>query len=303
MQHDSGRWGPLLAENPNDPDKPLRLARLADVVRHCEADMPLRVAIERVLQRLDTLKGLPLYELKPGCWADPITETLPVWRPGRAGQAARSEPIRPNSFGATSEWMAELRPSHNFRMDERFRAIPAVPPVIELRGLSDALPWLRSCWDKITDPAALDAWKGKPQRQGRLAILATDAAELFGYGVEVKPAPAAVVPLRPDAARVDSEQLPQSVQAPALHLAQPEPGLPTAPAADTEDLPTRRRRAVAMLRELEGQGLKGIRLQVADAFDISQRTVGKWLEAVEKEEQEARKAAALTAGMARLTAF
>lgn len=94
---------------------------------------------------------------------------------------------------------------------------------------------------------------------------------------------------------------PQPVQmsapAPAARLVEVEPA-PT-PAAD-EDLPARRRRAVARLRELEGT--KGARKKVAAEFNIDERTVGKWIEKVEEEKAAARADSAFSANLAQLQA-
>jgi hypothetical protein len=72
-----------------------------------------------------------------------------------------------------------------------------VPEVAEWSGLSGVLPWLADGWEKAAVSASLDDLRGRARPYGGVAMLASTAAELFGFGVEQPTKPAApVVPLR-----------------------------------------------------------------------------------------------------------
>lgn len=236
-----------------DGGQSLPLAWLPDVLRHCAKTLPDKVAAQLIAQKLETRNGIALFELQRGDWARRVTDER-VWIAGKPAQAAGFVYSRSNgNQQLPRKWVSSSEASHLRTWRD------AEPERTEVRGAAGAVS-LMVALALIVNP--VDQLIRNPVFC--LAILATDAAELFGYGEAPAGQPKANV------SQVDAKA-PESA--------------PQTDEADT--LPKRRRQAVDMLRDLESRKTTGARKKVADKFGISLRTVGKWIDVVNEEKKAA----------------
>lgn len=165
---DPGAAGPLMTEG--DGGQSLPLAWLPDVLRHCAKTLPDKVAAQLIAQKLKARNGLALFELQPGDWARRVTDER-IWIAGKPAHAAGFVYGRSNGRQQIPvRWAvsSETTRSRTWR--------DATPERPEVRGPAGAV-------SLMVERALI----GNPVDQlirnpvFRLAILATDAAELFGY--------------------------------------------------------------------------------------------------------------------------
>lgn len=286
-------WGK--SELRSDDQPPRVLARLADVVRFIgeRDELPSKRAAELVLDKLAIGPVHGAFMLRRGDFARPVSDA-DVWRKRYPSGVEFLQALRREDAAWSRAGMVYLdpdrwnMPAHEAKQrgmavhpDDEENGVyisegkwPSVPELPALRGWSGLVEWLRYCW--VQHAAAFsDLDVGE---HAHVALLASDAAELFGFGVETTPAPA-----------------PAPVV--ALRLVDTEPAPTPAPA---NELSVKRRQAVARLRAL--QGTKGARQKVAEEFSIRERTVGKWLAIVEQEEAASRAGTAFSANLAQLQA-
>ncbi|MEY4751363.1 MAG: hypothetical protein RIQ60_3577 [Pseudomonadota bacterium] len=178
--------GPLMAEC-SGGGQAVPLAWLPDVVTHCTETRPGRVALQHLSTALMGRPGLALFELQRDAWAWPVTEEK-VWREARTASPEHWAWVdnRWNPDGSMRR--AVLR-----ELDSGFgrRLIPAVTAQTELQGVPGALALMAELTESGQPVVGL-----LRQPVFRLAILASDAAELFGYGAAPVASPAPKVPLR-----------------------------------------------------------------------------------------------------------
>lgn len=143
FEHDTDKWGSLLSPERRD------LVRLANVVAFCMTRdrLPVRRAAAAVLDALAALPLADLFLLKPGDFAEQLTDATVIPYPG------------PNVW-----WVDALSTDAAFD---------------DLSGSAQVIWWVRQEWtEEAAAVADLDKSPG-----GALAMLASDAVRLFGGGV------------------------------------------------------------------------------------------------------------------------
>lgn len=167
--HDAAALGVLTA----DGEAPIKLASLADLVRHVMRHkgppyLPLRAAASKVLDSVAADCPLPdLYLTDPADFACLITpETL--FRAGRAERKSGTKPQFKTGWSATS-WGAG-------QSQYREVPVPKQAAIAERRGVGGMLAELSEAWC-INAKTVADLDKGRP---ARVALRYDVAAALFG---------------------------------------------------------------------------------------------------------------------------
>lgn len=173
----------MYAFNPDNPDRGLPLQRLSDVVRDYmnEYSVPLQVAVMKVHERLASMPDLRLYLDRPGKWGEPIASTHP-WRTGHPGEAGYFKPLGKSAGYTRPAAVGTITVGPSVWVNPK-------PAIAELIGVPGALALMLETWGPAQDEAvALDGGD-----LAGLAMLASDAAELFGFrsAAVASPAPTA----------------------------------------------------------------------------------------------------------------
>lgn len=185
MVRKAEHWGRLLAEGETPDAEGIPLVWLPDVVAHCQKTRPSRPALRYVVQQLQGKSNLKLFRLVKGDWAEPVSNDT-VLREARPHQPEHDGLFdnRVNPDGSMKRSVSMGREPETIR-----RHVPEQKAVSEIRGISGVLSWLS---DELGPTAATRLYEFPC---GRVALLASDAAELFGFGVEPPARPAPVVQL------------------------------------------------------------------------------------------------------------
>jgi len=263
---DPGPAGPLMAEGADGASTPL--AWLPDVADHCAQTRPPMVVIRHLVQVLKDRPGLALFELERDNWARPVTADK-VWRAARAASPERWESAEPTvrfrDGAIRTSWL------HRDGFSTPRRRIPAVTAQTELRGAPGAVVLLDELAQSGQPASAL-----RRHPVFRLAILASDAAALFGYGVAPVANPAPVVLLR----LADAAPAGLAVQ----HEA---PELKPAKAPHEKWTPAHRAELLRQFKALQDHdpraAVAGLHAQLGEAWGYKQNSVKNFLADARKE--------------------
>jgi hypothetical protein len=206
--HDPARQGSLRLAPDGDGNKGAALASVADVIRwHTRPgeDMPLSEAVRTVLDRIEAT-GRPMALSRPNEWGRMVTDA-DVWRVAKEAAPETWADVD-NPFFGYSLFGSAVGAGKPATIRVR---VPAVQALLELRGTAGLLGLLRERWHAVRDAEDLDiegvrvdrptVWPTLLHSVAFPCLLASDAAELFGYGAE-PPQTASVVALRTTSGQV-----------------------------------------------------------------------------------------------------